>query len=347
MVILDQLINAGDLSLLEQAIISYVHFVNHGRDRTENILESTCHATNDWLAIKFSNSRSTIIRTIKSLEAKGWLHVYHKQMPDGSFRRFIWANEKRISALGESDILEMLKTLRGGCQNDKGGCQIDTGGYQNDTFIKKYNLKNNLEDLLKESKEKISDPSLFDPLESKNTIEFQTPTPKTPAPRTPFPLEGDFSSDSSTGEREKISKDRESIESLGGKEKNQRVAQKHRETELTTNPSNDTIKSKWNGIALEFNLPQITVLTQARAQKVKVAIKAVGGIDNWCEGIRSQLTQSAFHRGVNDRGWRANFDYYSRQDKALAAFELLSAGRIEPRKETSFDKAVEVLFGGK
>lgn len=168
-------------------------------------------------------------------------------------------------------------------------------------------------------------------------------TPQQPAGSPPFPLECDSFSKSVRNHAQKKSNGGEPRSLLGGEEKIDLSERKPIDLELTTNPTNATIQSTWNGIAQQYGLPQVSVMTESRSRKAKAAIKACGGIDKWGEGIRSQLEKSAFHRGENDRGWRATFDYYSRSDKALAALETI--GTRSPAKKSSFEDALELLYG--
>lgn len=131
MVILDQLINDGDLSLLDQAIISYVYFVNHNNDAPKTAGDKVCHATNEWLAVKFSCSKRTIINAIKRLEEKKWINIFRQTETAGCMlieKRYLWVNEEKLSALGEADIKARIQEVKMRNNTQEGGEEISLGG---------------------------------------------------------------------------------------------------------------------------------------------------------------------------------------------------------------------------
>ena len=339
-----------------------------------------CYVSNEFISEKINVSVSTVKRTLERLKELKLITTDTVKLKDGFNRRYIYPLEDNVLILTAEQVRTERDNLRAKVQTK---VQNEPRAKGQNEPIDNIHILNNFKDIRKEYKEKnklelrrdrqaiscesdfnseveiesesdvsdssdstgISDlTSLLANSEAQQILEGSIPLrSEQQAARPPLPLAGDFSSKCPGNPARKKSNGGEPIPTLGLEEKNGLSERKHGEFELTTNPSNDTIKTTWNRIAEEYGLPQVSAMTESRSRKAKAAIKACGGIDKWSEGIRSQLEKSAFHRGENDRGWRANFDYYSRSEKALAALETI--GTRSPAKKSSFEEALEILYG--
>lgn len=72
--------------------------------------------------------------------------------------------------------------------------------------------------------------------------------------------------------------------------------------------SPDEVLEYWNTLAGRHGLPKISKLTPARKQRLKARIKEFPEIESWATAFKN-IERSAFLRGDNDRGWKANFDF--------------------------------------
>lgn len=68
----------------------------------------------------------------------------------------------------------------------------------------------------------------------------------------------------------------------------------------------------YNQLADEKGLPKAQVLTASRKTSMRKRLVEAGGIDGWAYAI-SQIRESAFLTGKNDRGWKANLDFMLQQ----------------------------------
>ena len=84
------------------------------------------------------------------------------------------------------------------------------------------------------------------------------------------------------------------------------------------------------------SLKHIRSMTKDRRRKLAVRAEAKDFRDNWQQAIDA-LTKIPFYRGENDRGWRANIDWFLRNDTNwLQALERIDTD--EARVEYSRDK---------
>jgi hypothetical protein len=66
--------------------------------------------------------------------------------------------------------------------------------------------------------------------------------------------------------------------------------------------------SLYNEMALRSALSQAVSLTPERKKKIRARISEHGGVDAWKTAM-ANIERSAFLRGKNDRGWRADLDF--------------------------------------
>ena len=80
-------------------------------------------------------------------------------------------------------------------------------------------------------------------------------------------------------------------------------------------------KSKWNDLASRYHLPSINNLTTTRIRHLKARIKEAGGEAEFWAAVEGSLAASPFLRGENNRGWRANFDFFMQQSSFQKVLE--------------------------
>ena len=104
------------------------------------------------------------------------------------------------------------------------------------------------------------------------------------------------------------------------------------------------ILKTWNQFAQEHDLPRILKLTKNRQKKLNARCNDEVFRKRWREGLEI-IAKSDFHLGDNDRGWRANFDWFIRSEdsfmRLLETKDMNKRKRFYPEKELSFEDKVE------
>mgnify|MGYP000266679232 CR=1 FL=1 len=101
------------------------------------------------------------------------------------------------------------------------------------------------------------------------------------------------------------------------KAKTDRKSQRLFSGELTVKPTEqpfsvtDKFIEHWNSFD---NLPRVRALSKGRRAKLLSRMKEKSFRENWKEIVR-KLSESAFHTGQNDRGWRASIDWIIKNDE--------------------------------
>lgn len=91
---------------------------------------------------------------------------------------------------------------------------------------------------------------------------------------------------------------------------------------------------KWNSIATTYHLPAINNLTTTRIRHLKARIKEAGGEAEFWAAVEGSLAASPFLRGENNRGWRANFDFFMQQSSFQKVLDgVYRQERSEPMTE--------------
>ena len=86
----------------------------------------------------------------------------------------------------------------------------------------------------------------------------------------------------------------------------------------------ETIVACWNSVCGPY-FPKVRLpLSERRARILRARLKELPKVEQW-ELAFEYLTTDKFHRGENDRGWTANFDYILRPDRAQQLLERLEA----------------------
>jgi len=88
-------------------------------------------------------------------------------------------------------------------------------------------------------------------------------------------------------------------------------------------PTADEFVKAWNGMVV---FPTIADFTDSRRKQFKDRTKSQFWCENWREALR-RMSASPFHLGENDRGWKANVDFFLKPNTVTKM--------IERDKETS------------
>lgn len=84
-------------------------------------------------------------------------------------------------------------------------------------------------------------------------------------------------------------------------------------SETTSSEEMKEVVSVWNA----SGLPQCLKLTPKRAASLKARLNSEFWRGNWRQALVT-ITQSPFCTGKNDRGWKADFDFFTRSEDAVA-----------------------------
>jgi uncharacterized protein YdaU (DUF1376 family) len=76
----------------------------------------------------------------------------------------------------------------------------------------------------------------------------------------------------------------------------------------------------WNDLAQRCDLPSIRRLSEARRRQLKARLREYPDIADWKRAFAA-IHNSAFLRGDNSRGWRANFDFLLQPSSFLKLLE--------------------------
>lgn len=94
----------------------------------------------------------------------------------------------------------------------------------------------------------------------------------------------------------------------------------------------DTAFELWHRIASEFQLPMVAKQSPARKKKLLNILKNHGGLEAWAFAC-GKIRVSAHLQGHNDRGWRANFDFMTRESSFIKVTEGVYDGNGQPATE--------------
>lgn len=104
-----------------------------------------------------------------------------------------------------------------------------------------------------------------------------------------------------------------------------------------TSPSFHKIESQWNEAAKRLSLPTIKSMTKKRKTTIRQQWKDPFWRENWSAAM-TKITESDFLQGGNDRGWRANIDWFLRPDTVSKVMEGAYNGAAK-KGSRSFDAA--------
>lgn len=112
-----------------------------------------------------------------------------------------------------------------------------------------------------------------------------------------------------------------------------------RSGDVLDNQSIETIRLAWNRVAQDCDLPQAASIRGQRLAKLRARVK-----DHGAQAVLDAINMvphSAFLRGSNDRGWRADFDFLV-QDKSFSRLleGFYSRMKTRGRDDVHHDRAV-------
>lgn len=99
-----------------------------------------------------------------------------------------------------------------------------------------------------------------------------------------------------------------------------RREEKNREEKNHMSADADVCVAAWNDMASRAGLARVQVITKPRVAAINARLKECGGVDGWREMLRL-VEASAYLTGANERGWRADLDFVSKQSKFAKIME--------------------------
>jgi hypothetical protein len=95
----------------------------------------------------------------------------------------------------------------------------------------------------------------------------------------------------------------------------------------------------WNGLAEKYSLPKCISFTDKRKAALKERIQDPVFLRGWKEAMK-KIPESEFLLGKNDRGWKADMEFFLRPDTVVKILEGKYSGTTTP-KEPSFQEKKE------
>jgi uncharacterized protein YdaU (DUF1376 family) len=92
--------------------------------------------------------------------------------------------------------------------------------------------------------------------------------------------------------------------------------------------------SAYNEAAEAAGWPKVQVLSSSRRSALRARLKEAGGVTGWEQAL-ARARASPHLCGQNDRGWRANFDFLTRQ----SSFAKLMEGNYDPAPRNLLGKS--------
>lgn len=92
---------------------------------------------------------------------------------------------------------------------------------------------------------------------------------------------------------------------------------------------------EYNSAAEKVGWPQCRALSQSRRKTITARLRE-NGLQGWID-LLDKASASAFLTGENDRGWRADFDWLSKQGNAIKVME----GKYDNRARAAVDPQIE------
>ena len=96
----------------------------------------------------------------------------------------------------------------------------------------------------------------------------------------------------------------------------------------------------YNQLAEQTGWPMAIALSKPRAAKLKARLADAGGLDGWCDALQ-KAAGNTFMAGDNERGWRADLDFFLQQK----SFTKLIEGSYD-RQPTSNSRAANGRSSG-
>jgi len=84
----------------------------------------------------------------------------------------------------------------------------------------------------------------------------------------------------------------------------------------------------WNEVCPPHKLPKVERISKKRKTAARMRLQEIPELEKW-RAVFEYLVSTPFYLGENPRGWRADFDFIMRPDKAQRILEELGAGETE------------------
>lgn len=92
---------------------------------------------------------------------------------------------------------------------------------------------------------------------------------------------------------------------------------------------NEAVRA-WNDMAARIGLAQVQRVTEPRRRALKARLAECDGIEGWHAAL-AKIEASPFLTGNNDRGWRADFDFVTRE----SSFTKIMEGKYDRSEQVS------------
>ena len=96
----------------------------------------------------------------------------------------------------------------------------------------------------------------------------------------------------------------------------------------------------WNGLADNYKLTKIRMLSKTRKSKLKQRIKSIGSYDFFKETVEDAIKNSPFLQGENKQGWKCDFDFILQESSFIKMVEGKYNGQ---RRLTETEKRIEAF----
>jgi uncharacterized protein YdaU (DUF1376 family) len=110
--------------------------------------------------------------------------------------------------------------------------------------------------------------------------------------------------------------------------------QKHTQSQSQSQPQLkkevEAAVEAYQALACRCGIALVQRMTAARQAKLRARLKDCGGLDGWKAALE-KLESSRFCLGVNDKGWKADFDFLLQE----SSFVKLMEGKYDDRKPTN------------
>ena len=103
----------------------------------------------------------------------------------------------------------------------------------------------------------------------------------------------------------------------------------------------ETVIEAWNEMAEANGLPKAMTVTKGRAKAFASRFKDAFWVQLWREAI-DEIPKDPFRRGHNDRGWKADIDYFLQPDRVAKLIEqrqtkpAAAQAQIAPKPKSKF-----------
>lgn len=151
-------------------------------------------------------------------------------------------------------------------------------------------------------------------------------------------------------QKDKINKTIKNNQKQSNNQNNQSFLEEETETETEAEEEDMGVKTQshfdlpsLNAVLAKHGLPQIAKLNDDRKAKLKQRVAEAGSFQNFVEEVDRALASSSFLRGDNNRGWRADFDFFLQKSKWQKVVEGCYRDRDCKKTDDEFYRKLEEL----